>query len=237
MEDTIACCPLRDTGLVSRMKWRAIFLTTLSPLLLGQAPDASVTPIAHPQPARLTTADLKEYETLPTARKHLLEFALAVLNDSPWLPYVEGGAEPEAGGFDCSGAMYFVMRKAGLEPPRSSASQCAWLKENGRLHEVAAGAADEKDPSLTNLKPGDLLFWSKPESPADGPAIMRIHHVAMFLGTEKKDGHPVIINATDGRSYRGQKSNGYGVYYFRVPKADSSSKLTGYGTPPGIDAK
>ncbi len=217
--------------------WMVIFLTLLSPALLGQVPDAIVTAVANPQPARLTTADLNEYESLPAARKHLLEFALAVLNDSPWLPYLDGGAEPEAGGFDCSGAMYFVMRKAGLEPPRSSAAQCAWLKENGRLHEVAADAVDEKDPSLTNLKPGDLLFWSKPGSSADGPAIMRIHHVAMFLGTEKKDGRPVIINATDGRSYRGRKANGYGVYDFRVPKADSPSRLTGYGTPPSIDVK
>lgn len=216
------------------MKWIAVFLTLISPPLLGQTPDLAVTTAANPQPARLTTADLKEYESLPGARKRLLESALAVLNDFPWLPYLDGGAEPEAGGFDCSGAMYFVMRKTGLEPPRSSGAQYAWLKENGRLHEVAASATDEKDPSLADLKPGDLLFWSKPGSATDGPPIMRIHHVAMFLGTEKKDGRPVIINATDGRSYRGQKANGYGVYDFRVPKADSPSKLTGYGTPPGI---
>lgn len=231
---TITCCPQGDAGLLLPMMWMVVFLTLLSPALLGQTLDAVVPTHANPQPTRLTIADLKEYESLPAARKHLLELALAVLNDFPWLPYLDGGAEPEVGGFDCSGAMYFVMRKAGLDPPRSSAAQCAWLKENGRLHEVAVDATDEKDPSLAGLKPGDLLFWSKPGSSADGPAITRIHHVAMFLGTEKKDGHPVIINATDGRSYRGRKANGYGIYDFRVPKADSPSRLTGYGTPPGI---
>lgn len=58
--------------------------------------------------------------------------------------------------------------------------------------------------------------------------------VALYLGTEKKDGRPVMINSTDGRSYRGQKANGYGVCDFRLPKAQSPSRLVGYGTPPGI---
>jgi hypothetical protein len=30
----------------------------------------------------------------------------------------------------------------------------------------------------------------------------------MFLGFEKKDGLAVMINASDGRSYRGKKGNG-----------------------------
>ena len=44
-----------------------------------------------------------------------------------------------------------------------------------------------------------------------------------------------MINASDGRSYRGKKGNGYGVYDFRVPKADLKSRLVGYGTPPGLE--
>jgi len=165
----------------------------------------------------------------------LIAVALSVLNESPWLPYLNGGAGPDEGGFDCSGAMYFVMRKVGLDPPRSSGGQFTWLKENNNLHEVPADVLNEKDPSLADLKPGDLLFWSKTDPVPVGPALPRIHHVAMYLGTEKKDGRPVMINATDGRSYRGKKANGYGVYDFRVPKADSLSKLAGYGTPPGLE--
>ena len=45
-----------------------------------------------------------------------------------------------------------------------------------------------------------------------------------------------MINASDGRSYRGIRSNGYGVYDFRMPQADSKSKLVGYGTPPGMES-
>lgn len=217
------------------MRWiLAAVLAAFSIPASGQAVDPVVAPVSLPPPARIGTADLVEYDSLPEDRRKLVEGALAVLNDSPWLPYLTGGADPEAGGLDCSGAMYFVMRKAGLDPPRSSGGQFEWLKKNGRLHEVAADAVDEKDPSLADLKPGDLLFWTKFDSPADVPAIARVHHVAMYLGTEKKDGRPVMINSTDGRSYRGQKANGYGVYDFRVPKADSPSRLAGYGPPPGI---
>jgi hypothetical protein len=75
-----------------------------------------------------------------------------------------------------------------------------------------------------------LLFWAVSEP--DG--AVRVHHVEMHLGTEKKDGRPITIGSTDGRSYRGQKANGYGVHDLRVPAKDSSSKLIGYGTPPGI---
>ncbi len=212
----------------------AILTLFIAPLSAQVAAPAQM-PLPNPPPARITTADLAELDTLPEARRKLIAGALAVLNDSPWLPYLNGGASPDEGGFDCSGAMYFVMRKAGLDPPRSSGGQFKWLKENNSLHEVTADAVDEKDPSLADLKPGDLLFWKKTEPVTVGPIQLRIHHVAMFLGTEKKDGRPVMINATDGRSYRGTKANGYGVYDFRVPKADSLSKLAGYGTPPGLD--
>lgn len=195
-------------------------------MVCGQEPEEG-----HGRPAMLVAEELAEFDGLAEDRRKLIGAALAVGNDSPWLPYQDGGADPAAGGFDCSGAMYFVMRKAGLEPPRSSAGQWEWLKAAGRLKVVAPEAADLEHPSLADLKPGDLVFWEK--AAADGKG-MRIHHVAMVLGKEKKDGRPVMINSTDGRSYRGKKANGYGVYDFRVPKAGSASRIAGYGTPPGV---
>lgn len=214
------------------MKWvAAILLGSLALPVAGQCvPAGPCVPASHPRPARIRVTELAEYALLAEPRQLLIASALAVAWDSPWLPYLAGGADPVAGGFDCSGAMYFVMRKAGLDPPRSSGGQYEWLRKNGRLHLVAADAADVEDASLAGLKPGDLLFWSVTKP----PAAARVHHVAMYLGTEKKDGRPVMINSTDGRSYRRQQANGYGVYDFRVPKAGSASKLAGYGTPPGI---
>ncbi len=218
------------------MGWLLTALFTVTSLpVFGQVMEHEAVLDPKTRPARLSTADLTEYDSLPEARQRLIEGALAVARDSPWLPYLTGGADPAEGGLDCSGAMYFVMRKSGLSPPRSSGGQFEWLKEKGRLHEVSRDVADAKDASLSDLKPGDLLFWSVMDAPPDKPQVPRIHHVAMYLGTEKKDGRPVMINSTDGRSYRGQKANGYGVYDFRLPKADSPSKLAGYGTPPGLD--
>ena len=121
--------------------------------------------------------------------------------------------------------MYFVLRKAGLDPPRMAAQQLLWLKSNKRLHEVQRDVVALEHPSLKDLRPGDLLFWGTP---------VNITHVAMYLGAEKKDGHQVMINSTDGRSYRGAKANGYGVYDFRLPQAGAKVAFIGYGTPLGI---
>jgi cell wall-associated NlpC family hydrolase len=214
------------------MKWMLFpILTVLSSQLSGQRIDPIVMLDAVTRPARIETAELVDIGLLSEPRRRLIEGALAVARDSPWLPYLAGGADPATGGFDCSGAMYFVMRKAGLNPPRSSGGQMEWLRISGRLHVVPADAVDLNHASFTDLKPGDLLFWAV----NDASAKPRIHHVAMYLGTAKTDGLPLMINSTDGRTYRGRKGNGYGVYDFRVPKTGSPSKLVGYGTPPGIE--
>lgn len=181
------------------------------------------------RPATIATEDLDGFAALPEDRQALIRTALRVAAESPWLRYKDSGSAPSDGGFDCSGAMFYVLTTSGHQPPRSSAGQWNWLKENGRLRIVPAGAKDLADPAFRDLRPGDLLFWSK-----SGTEPPRIHHVALYLGKEKKDGLPVMINSTDGRSYRGQKANGYGVYDFRLPRPDSGSRFIGYGSPPGI---
>ncbi len=203
----------------------------MSPCVSGQRIDPILILGAVTRPARIETAELADFELLHKSRQRLIEGALALARNSPWLPYLAGGADPATGGFDCSGAMYFVMREAGLDPPRSSGGQMEWLRKSGRLHVIPTDAVDLKHPSLADLKPGDLLFWAV----NDASPKARIHHVAMYLGTAKIDGLPLMINSTDGRTYRGKKGNGYGVYDFRVPKPESPSKLVGYGTPPGIE--
>lgn len=106
----------------------------------GQSIDPVVMLDVNTRPARTRSGDLAGFASLPDARRQLVGIALAVAWESPWLPYLAGGADPEDGGFDCSGAMYFVMRKAGLEPPRSSGAQMEWL----------AQAAREKAEALTS---------------------------------------------------------------------------------------
>lgn len=188
---------------------------------------------AYGRPALVAIKELADFDGLAADRKKLIEIAIATARDSPWLPYAYGKADPAQGGFDCSGAMYYVMTRAGLKPPRSSAAQYAWLLDQKRMRVVAADATEFDDASLKALRPGDLLFWSTGEMVA-GVKALSITHVALYLGREKKDGRRIMINATDGRSYRGVKANGYGVYDFRMPAKEARSRLVGYGTPPGI---
>lgn len=187
----------------------------------------------HGKPAEIAVVELEGFAALAADRRKLIELAIAVRHDNPWLPYLFGGSTPAAGGFDCSGAIYFVLRGAGLTPPRTSAGQYLWLRDEGRIHLVSEAAKNPDHTSLKHLLPGDLLFWSGTYLPEDGREI-KITHVAIYLGQEKKDDHHVMINSTDGRSYRGTKANGYGVYDFRLPLATGRSRLVGYGTPPGI---
>lgn len=188
----------------------------------------------HGRPAIIATDSLMEFDSLPEDRKKLIRGAIRVAADSPWLPYRFGGSSPADGGFDCSGAMFFVMTQAGLQPPRTSANQFLWIKDNNRLIEITPEVKALEDPKMAKLRPGDLLFWGGTYAPSDGRTV-NITHVALFLGREKKDGNAVMINATDGRSYRGTKANGFGVYDFRLPREGGKSVFMGYGTPPGID--
>ena len=199
----------------------------------AQKVEPLIVEIGFGKPALIATAELAEFDSLPEDRRKLIEAAIALARNSPWLPYTARGSLPSDGGFDCSGAMYFVMRGAGLDPPRTAAAQFQWLKGNGRLHEVPVTAVDVAHLSLKELRPGDLLFWGRSAN-RDACALVEITHVAMYLGTEKKDKRPVMINSTDGRSYRGIKANGYGVYDFRLPLAEAKIAFIGYGTPPGI---
>jgi cell wall-associated NlpC family hydrolase len=201
----------------------------------AQATDPPAAAGGHGKPAIIATVDLVEFDTLPLDRRILIGKSIAVARDSPWLKYTSRGSKPADGGFDCSGAMHFVMREAGLDPPRSAAAQLQWLKRHDRFHEVPPVALTLQHPSLAALKPGDLLFWGHPGSTAEGNEWV-VTHVAMFLGNEKTDRRPVMINSTDGRSYRGKKANGYGVYDFRLPLEGSRISFLGYGSPPGIAA-
>ncbi|MCP5532653.1 MAG: C40 family peptidase [Akkermansiaceae bacterium] len=212
--------------------WKFALPLILVTIGLGQS--ASTPPGAsdHGRPAVIRSSDLDGFEALAEPRRKLIETALGVARDSPWLRYVPAGSTPSDGGFDCSGAMYFVLRKAGLEPPRTAANQREWVRGRSELHEPPDDATSLDHPSLASLRPGDLLFWGHPE--AEPP---RVSHVAMYLGKEKKDDRPVMINSTDGRSYRGVKANGYGVYDFRLPGPGSKTRFMGYGSPPGLDGK
>ena len=84
-------------------------------------------------------------------------------------PYVYGGAAP--GGFDCSGLVQYAFRTAGITLPRTAAAQ----------------SSIGRPVSVSQLQPGDLLFFYSP-----------VDHVVMYVGNGKiaeasQPGSPVHI--------------------------------------------
>ena len=77
-------------------------------------------------------------------------------------PYVWGAQGPNS--FDCSGLVYAAYRAAGLGYPN-------WSRLNAALYFV-----DSQRVALTDLIPGDLLFYSY-----DG-SVQNIHHMAIYAG-------------------------------------------------------
>ncbi|WP_193212693.1 C40 family peptidase [Luteolibacter marinus] len=201
-------------------------LARLLPLLLFPAVMAA----ENVRPGVITGENLVEYAGLSGLRKKIVDEALALAARGEWLKYQFGGEDPAEGGLDCSGSVHFVLSRAGMEPPRTSAAQFTWVKEEGALREVPAAVATLDDPLFDTLKPGDLLFWTGTYTPRDGREVA-VSHVQIFLGHEKSDNRPVMIGSSDGRSYRGIARNGYGVFDFRLPRAGSKGKFLGFGLP------
>jgi len=183
------------------------------------------------RPGVIGTEDLKEFATLSGQRKRIVEEALELAAKDAWLKYAFGSADPESGGLDCSGSVYYVFQQAGIEPPRSSAGQFTWVKEAGALTEVPGSASSLELSEFESLQPGDLLFWSGTYEPKDGRGVA-VSHVQIYLGHEKSTGKPVMAGASDGRTYRDTKRAGYGVFDFKLPRAGSKGVFLGYGLPP-----
>lgn len=181
------------------------------------------------RPGILAKEDLREYAELTGPRKRIVDEALELAARDTWLKYIFGSADPANGGLDCSGSVYYVFREAGLNPPRTSAAQYSWVKKADALWEVPASATLES-AVFEKLKPGDLLFWSGTYEPKDGREVP-VSHVQIFLGHEKATGKPVMAGASDGRTYRGTKRLGYGVFDFRLPRPGSKGVFLGFGLP------
>lgn len=70
-------------------------------------------------------------------------------------PYAWGGSQP--GGFDCSGLVWYAAKMAGISLPRTSQAQSTLGTQ----------------VSLSELQPGDLVFWG---------GVGSAHHVGIYIG-------------------------------------------------------
>jgi cell wall-associated NlpC family hydrolase len=178
---------------------------------------------------------LREFSEQSAEVQRLIRNSLALTEQN--LSYKYGSADPTSGGMDCSGFIYYVLSNAGYKDvPRDSAGQYEWVRTNGDFHAVLSRSGESFE--LSDLKPGDLLFWSGTyKVDRDIP----ITHVMIYLGKEKSTGKPVMVGATDGRTYDGVRRYGVSVFDFKMPSGkpnkddpDLTAKFEGYASIPGL---
>jgi peptidoglycan DL-endopeptidase CwlO len=97
-----------------------------------------------------------------TEAQRLAAVAFAKVQVLARKPYVWGAQGPNS--FDCSGLVYAAYKAAGLDWPN-------WDRLNAALY-----AGYTKHVSLTELAPGDLLFYSYKGT------ISTIHHITIYAG-------------------------------------------------------
>jgi len=137
---------------------------------------------------------------------------------------------------DCSGFIYYVLRENGVkEVPRDASEQYVWVRKAGNFRAVLSRAIDSFE--LDELKPGDLLFWIGTYSVERDPPVT---HTMIYLGKEKKTGKPIMVGASDGRTYEGEQQFGVSVFDFKTARAVGAStsgrnpQFVGYAKIPGL---
>jgi cell wall-associated NlpC family hydrolase len=136
---------------ISRMRSHLMLPFVLLVLCLGLV---ATTVSAAPEADAATTRYARVLDGLQIARNQQGD------------PYGYGAAGP--GRFDCSGLVYYAMRKAGIAVPRSSDAQAGYAR---RI-------------SKSTMKPGDLMFFTYGSD---------VYHVGIFLGW--RDGHRRMLDA------------------------------------------
>ena len=196
--------------------------------------DNSATPPTHAPAATLDPTDLREFAAQPPRVQQLITAALELTKLN--LTYTFGSADPEKGGMDCSGTLYYLLRAQGFKDvPRDSRGQYRWVRTGRPFYNVLEKSGDTFE--LDDLLPGDLLFWT---GTYDVPLDLPISHVMLYLGTEKKTKKPVMFGASNGRSYASVARWGVSVFDFKMPRAGktgssgASVDFVGYARIPGL---
>ncbi len=205
-----------------------------------ESPAASPTPAAQASTppvnvASVPPSQVRDFDAQPARVQQLLRDALALTQRS--LSYKYGSDDPAEGGMDCSGFIYYVLSSAGYKDvPRDSSQQYLWVRKNSDFHAVLS--RNSATFELDDLKPGDLMFWSGTyQVNRDVP----ITHVMIYLGREKGSGRRIMVGASDGRTYDGQRRSGVSVFDFKLPNGqpnkndpDLTAKFEGYARVPGL---
>ncbi|HEY6677059.1 MAG TPA: NlpC/P60 family protein [Terrimicrobium sp.] len=173
--------------------------------------------------------DLRGFYNNPPEVQQLLTTALELTEQN--LSYLYGSADPTRGGMDCSGTIYFLLQKMGVsDVPRTASQQYVWVRRADVFHPVVSTRMDSFE--LDALRPGHLLFWTGTYSADVDPPVT---HTMIYLGKARSDGRPLMVGASDGRTFRGDKKFGVSVFDFVIPKPEGRnpmSRFIGYAEIP-----
>ncbi len=182
----------------------------------------------------MSVNDIVESENYAAPVRKLIDRALGLTTRN--LDYKYGSADPDSGGMDCSGFIYYVLQQEGMKDvPRDASGQYSWVRKAGNFKAVLS--TNEDTFELDELKPGDLLFWTGTYAVEKDPPIT---HAMIYLGREKKTKQRIMVGASDGRVYHGESRYGVSVFDFKIPhskKAETSGRspaFVGYGRIPGL---
>jgi peptidoglycan DL-endopeptidase CwlO len=197
-------------------------------------PDLKSSPLSS-NVATIKPEALREFAAQPPKIQQLIRYALSLTEQN--LTYKYGSSDPSVGGMDCSGFIYHVLKKAGyIDVPRQSSDQYGWLRQKNEFYAVLSRSTGSFE--FRDLRPGDLLFWS---GTYQVNREIPITHVMIYLGTEKLTDKPVMVGASDGRSYAGVRRSGVSVLDFKMPGREANksdpdlvAKFVGYGKIPGL---
>jgi len=178
-------------------------------------------------PESISTSELQNYNSNSQSVKSIINDALGLACNN--LKYQYGSADPKAGGMDCSGTIYYLLTKLGIkEVPRSSHLQYKWIWEQGHFYAVNGRTWNSFE--FSHLKPGDMLFWSGTYQVKHDPDVT---HVMIYIG-KNKQGQPLMVGASNGRTYKGRKIYGVSVFDFQLPNAEGKSQFLGYSCIPQL---
>jgi cell wall-associated NlpC family hydrolase len=211
---------------------------------VSPSPEESAEPSASPSAspnesstvASVLPDEIKNYDKNEPKIRQVLDTGLGLTTQN--LKYTYGSADPANGGMDCSGFIYYVLRQNGFKDvPRDASGQYVWVRQAGNFRAVLS--RDLGSFELDELKPGDLLFWTGTYDVEKDPPVT---HTMIYLGKLKENGKPVMLGASDGRTFDGKQRYGVSVFDFKTsgPKKDSDTssgrhpRFVGYGRIPGL---
>ena len=154
---------------------------------------------------------------------------------------MKGARDPFSGSADCSSTVNGVLKKAIGVSPGDDTGTILDANVGRVVDQFREGSPQSKTstgPNLANLRPGDLMLYSRPDSGYSSGRTYRVGHVEMYMGNGLRAGHgsgtgPKITDAmTDSaryilsKRYTGEGS-GLVPYDFTSGQAIRTNRMSG----------